>query len=175
MSNQPRRRRAEYFAQNDVPVPNVADTSVDEEEKNSALPDVGYALPLEPTPAVPARELLATNTGVRLACTMSAMMGLFALFLCWAEQESRVIRRFSVQSACLTALHAAVGLGALLFGGLLGGIPFVGLMVKLACLLAYIAALILLVVARVKLMQHAWQGVRFTLPATLEKIIHRYY
>lgn len=121
------------------------------------------------------RDVLATNTGVRLACTMAAMMGLFALFLCWAEQESRVIRRFSVQSVLLTALHAGLGLGALLISAVLGGIPYLGLMVTLICLLAYIAGLILLVIARVKLMHHAWQGVRFVLPTALEQIVRRYY
>ena len=51
------------------------------------------------------QPLLATNTGVRLACTMAAMLSPFALFLCWAERESRVIRRFAVQSAALAILH----------------------------------------------------------------------
>ena len=74
-------------------------------------------------PVPPGREVLATNTGVRLACTMATMIGLFAIFLCWAEKESRVIRRFSVQSACLTAVHAIVGAAALLIGALLGHIP----------------------------------------------------
>lgn len=121
------------------------------------------------------RDVLATNTGVRLACTMAAMMGLFALFLCWAEQESRVIRRFSVQSAALTALHAALGGMALLLSTLLGAIPFFGLMVTLLCLLGYIAGLILLLITRVRLMQRAWQGVRFALPAALERLVRRYY
>lgn len=122
----------------------------------------------------PARELLATNTGVRLACTMSAMLGLFAIFLCWAEQESRVIRHFSLQSACLTVLHALVGGAALVISLVLGAIPYVGLMVTLGCLLVYIAALIWLIFTRVRLMRCAWQGVRFLLPAALEKIIRRY-
>lgn len=174
MSSQPRRRRAEYFAEEAV------NELVSEQQPaagagEAARADALSAPPVPEVPMAPARDLVATNTGVRLACTMSAMMGLFALFLCWAEQESRVIRRFSVQSACLTALHAAAGGGALLICAVLGGIPYVGLMVKLVCLLAYIAALILLVVTRVKLMQHAWQGVRFSLPAALERIIHRYY
>lgn len=126
--------------------------------------------------AIPsARTVLATNTGVRLACTMAAMIGLFAIFLCWAEKESRVIRRFSVQSACLSAIHGAVGASALLISSLLAGIPFVGLMISLICLLVYIAVLILLVVTRVRLMQHAWQGVRFALPSALENMIARYY
>ena len=174
MNAQPRRRRAEYFAQETVnEAPPALQLAAEEAE---AVPDEApYAPAVPEMPVAPARDLVATNTGVRLACTMSAMMGFFALFLCWAEQESRVIRRFSVQSACLTVLHAAAGVTALVISVLLGGIPYMGLMVKLVCLLAYIAALILLVVARVKLMQHAWQGVRFSLPAALERIIHRYY
>lgn len=131
--------------------------------------------PLEDLPIPPPRDVLATNTGVRLACTMAAMMGLFALFLCWAEQESRVIRRFSVQSACLTALHAAVGVAALVISAVLGAVPYLGVMVTLLCLLGYIAALLMLVVERVRLMRCAWQGVRFMLPRALEGIISRFY
>lgn len=123
----------------------------------------------------PVKELLATNTGVRLACTMAAMVGLFAIFLCWAEKESRVIRRYAVQSAALTAAHAAVGGGALALNLLLGGIPFFGLMVTLLCLLVYIAVLIALIVVRIRMMEHAWQGVRFDLPAAAERRIARYY
>ena len=161
------------------PAPSVAPEIPPAED---ILPEPEPSAPPEP-PAHPAadapipqpRDVLATNTGVRLACTMAAMMGLFALFLCWAEQESRVIRRFSVQSALLTVAHAAFGVGALLISKLLGGIPFLGLMVTLLCLLGYIAGLILLLITRVRLMQHAWQGVRFALPPALERIIHRYY
>ena len=91
------------------------------------------AAPITDAPVPPGREVLATNTGVRLACTMAAMIGLFAIFLCWAEKESRVIRRFSVQSACLTAVHAAVGAAMLLLGMLLGRIPYVGVVYLLKC------------------------------------------
>ena len=35
--------------------------------------------------------------------------------------------------------------------------------------------LILLIFVRVKMMQHAWQGVRFTLPSGLERLLRRYY
>ncbi|MBQ2952773.1 MAG: hypothetical protein IJE07_04390 [Clostridia bacterium] len=138
-------------------------------------PDEAPPVPPEAAPAPAARDLMATNTGVRLACTMAAMMGLFALFLCWAEQESRVIRRFSVQSACLTALHVAAGVTALLLSGILGGVPYIGLMVTLLSMLGYIAALVLLVVVRLQLMRHAWQGVGYLLPPALERVISRYY
>ena len=169
MNLPPRNRRAgRMTGQNEAaprPVP-----PADPLPQEDAAPETPSEAPIPP-----ARDLLATNTGVRLACTMAAMMGLFALFLCWAEKESRVIRRFSVQSACLTALHALSAVAALLLSTLLGGIPYFGLVVTLLCLLAYMAALVLLVVVRVQLMRHAWEGVRFVLPPALEKIISRFY
>lgn len=120
------------------------------------------------------RETIATNTGIRLACAMSAMIGLFAIFLCWTEKESRVIRRFSVQSAALTIIHAAVMLCAVVISFLLGGVPYFGIMVTLVCWLIYIAMLIVLVCVRVKLMEHAWHGWKYDLPL-IENELHRFY
>lgn len=120
-------------------------------------------------------DVVATNTGVRLACAMAAMIGLFAIFLCWAEKESRVIRRFAVQSAAMTVLHAMVGLSALALGLLLGSVPYFGMMVTLMCWIAYIACLAALVFLRVRLMERAWQGRRFTFPAAVERLLKRYY
>lgn len=120
------------------------------------------------------QDVVATNTGVRLACTMAAMIGLFAIFLCWAEKESRVIRRFAVQSAALTVLHALIGAVVLAAGLLLGGIPYFGMMVTLMCWIVYIGALTALIVIRIRLMEHAWQGRRFGLPAA-ERMLERYY
>lgn len=120
-------------------------------------------------------DVVATNTGVRLACTMAAMIGLFAVFLCFAEKESRVIRRFAVQSAALTALHALVGCAALALGLLLDGIPYIGLMVTLMCWIGYIGCLAALIFLRVRLMDRAWQGRRFTFPAAAERLLKRYY
>lgn len=129
----------------------------------------------EDEPAAPAqRETIATNTGIRLACAMSAMIGLFAIFLCWTEKESRVIRRFSVQSAALTIVHAAVIIIALAVSFLLGSVPYFGMMVTLVCWLAYIALLIVLVCLRVRLMEHAWHGWKYELPL-LEKDLRRFY
>jgi len=133
------------------------------------------AEPVQEEHAPMAKGVLATNTGVRLACTMAAMIGLFAIFLCWAEKESRVIRRFAVQSAALTAMHVLTGVAAFILSAALGSIPYLGMMVTLICLLCYIAALILLIVVRVRLMERAWQGVRFDLPAGLERLLARYY
>lgn len=120
------------------------------------------------------QPLLATNTGVRLACTMAAMLSPFALFLCWAEQESRVIRRFAVQSAALLAIHL---LGGALLGVtslVVGRIPYLGFLLTLLGWLVYIALAVAAIILRVKLMERAWHGRRFDLPL-LEKIIRRFY
>lgn len=159
MSQPERRRRAEYFEQQDY----------------AAQAPEQPANVIDDAPVPPARDLLATNTGVRLACTMSAMIGLFALFLCWAEKDSRVIRRFSVQSAALTAVHAAAAVLALVISWILGGIPYFGLMASLVCLLGYVAVLILVILLRVQLMKFAWQGVRCVLPVRIEKLLSRFY
>lgn len=120
------------------------------------------------------QPLLATNTGVRLACTMAAMLSPFAVFLCWAEQESRVIRRFAVQSAALAALHLC---GAALLGIislLVGSVPYFGFLMTLMGWLIYIAVALAALFLRVRLMERAWHGRKFDLPL-LERSIRRYY
>lgn len=120
------------------------------------------------------QPLLATNTGVRLACTMAAMLSPFALFLCWAERESRVIRRFAVQSAALAILHL---MGAGIIGGIclmVGSIPYLGFLMTLMGWMVYIAIALVILYLRVKLMERAWHGRRFDLPL-LERIVARFY
>lgn len=109
-------------------------------------------------------ELIATNNTVKLTCTLAAMMSLFALFLCFAEKQSRAIRTYSVQSVALTALHLAAGAVLLAVGGLLGGIPLLGFLIRLACWIVYIAVLVAACVIRVRMMFAAWNGYRFDLP-----------
>ena len=120
------------------------------------------------------QEQLATNTGVRLACTMAAMCSLFAAFLCWAERESRVIRRFAVQSAALLVVHVLLAAMLAGVGFVCSAVPYFGFLVSLTCWLVYIAAVIVLLAFRFRLMECAWHGRRFDLPL-LEKIIRKYY
>ena len=117
---------------------------------------------------------LATNTGVRLACTMAAMFSPFAAFLCWAERDSRVIRRFAVQSAALLAVHVLCAALLASVGFLCSGVPYFGFLVSLICWLFYIAAVIVLLAFRFRLMECAWHGRRFNVPL-LEKLLSRYY
>ena len=120
------------------------------------------------------QPLLATNTGVRLACTMAAMLSPFAVFLCWAEKDSRVIRTFAVQSSALLCMHL---FGVMILGLLsliVGSIPYLGFLLNLLGWLIYVAIALFAIYLRVKLMAHAWHGRRFALPI-LERIIRRFY
>ena len=120
------------------------------------------------------QQLLATNTGVRLACTMAAMFSPFAFFLCWAEKESRVIRRFAVQSAALAAMHLCGGAVLGLVSLLVGSVPYFGFLMRLLGWLIYIAVALVVLIIRVKLMEHAWHGRRLDLPL-MERLLRKYY
>ena len=109
-------------------------------------------------------EIMATNRTIRLSCTLAAMIGFFGLFLCFAEHESRAIRHFAVQSAALMAVQAVCGLVLLIIGSLFSAIPLMGFVVRLLCWLAFIAAVVVALVIRVRMMLLAWNGVRFDLP-----------
>ena len=125
-------------------------------------------------PAEDDHPLLATNTGVRLACTMAAMLSPFAVFLCWAEKESRAIRRFAVQSSALLVVHL---LGAAVLGLitlLVGSVPYFGFLMKLTGWLIYTAVALVVLFFRVRLMERAWHGRKFSLPM-LERLLSRYY
>ena len=131
-----------------------------------------YGEPERTTRVPPQPEVIATNTAIRLTCTLCAMCGLLAIFMCWAEKESRAIRHFAVQSAAVTGLHLLCGLMLFLVSGLLGAIPFLGFLLTMVCWLTYIALLVVIVVVRARMMLHAWRGIRFTIPGlwrTLER------
>lgn len=137
-------------------------------EKHQEQHDILTFLPEENQP------LLATNTGVRLACTMAAMLSPFALFLCWAEKESRVIRRFAVQSTALAAMHLLGGAALGIISFLVGSVPYFGFLMTLMGWLIYIAVALVTLFLRVKLMERAWRGRKFNLPL-IERLIGRYY
>ena len=136
--------------------------------------DDGYGEPKRATRVPPQPEVIATNTAIRLTCTLCAMCGLLAVFMCWAEKESRAIRHFAVQSTAVSALHLFCALALFLISGLLGGIPFLGFLLTMVCWLLYIALLVVIVVVRARMMLHAWRGIRFTIPG-LWRAIERFY
>ena len=128
----------------------------------------------EPVRVKPQPEVIATNTAIRLTCTLCAMCGLLAVFMCWAEKESRAIRHFAVQSSAVSALHILIAAILLLVAKLLGGVPFLGFLLTMVCWLLYFALLVAVVAVRVRMMLHAWRGVRFTLPG-LWRMLERFY
>lgn len=119
-------------------------------------------------------EIVATNRTVQLACTLAAMMPMFALFLIFAEKKSRAMRHFSLQSVGLTLCHAAIGIVLLVVNAVFGGIPFLGFLLNLVTWIVYIGAVIVMLILRIRMMFLAWQGVKFTLPlvgSMLERLI----
>ena len=121
-------------------------------------------------------EIIATNGTVKLTCLLAAFCSLLALFFLFAEKRSRAVRFCSVQSLSIAAAHLLGGTVLLLLGSLLGGIPFLGFLITLVCWLAYIALIVVCVVFRVRLMNAAYQGIKFTVPvvgAKLEQLLNR--
>lgn len=120
-----------------------------------------------------AREIIATNRTVLLTCTLAAMISLFGLFLCFAEKRSRAIRHFAGQSAALLAVHAVLALILFALGSLLGSLPLIGILLRGLCLVVYLAALMVIIVLRIRMMFFAYQGICFTLPVVGERVSQR--
>lgn len=140
-------------------------------ERNVTSPEQQDILSFLPEENQP---LIATNTGVRLACTMAAMLSPLAVFLCWAERESRVIRMFAVQSTALLALHMLGGAILGIISLIVGSIPYLGFLLTLAGWLIYIAVAVMVLYLRIKLMERAWHGRKFDIPL-LERLIRKFY
>lgn len=120
-----------------------------------------------------AREIIATNRTVLLTCTLAAMISLFGLFLCFAEKRSRAIRHFAGQSAALMGIHALLALILFALASLLGSLPLIGIVLRGLCLVVYLAALLVIIVLRIRMMFFAYQGIRFTLPVVGERVSQR--
>ena len=130
--------------------------------------------PVEPKPRQDkAEEILSTEAVVKLICTLAAMMPLFSLFLIFAEKKSRAIRHYALQSVGLTVCHMVVGGVLLAVNAVFGGIPYLGFLMNLVLWIVYIAAAIVMLVVRIRMMFVAWQGGRFTLPV-IGNMLERY-
>ena len=154
--------------------PSYEDVPYEDVPYEEAPYEESYEEPERTTRVPPQPEVIATNSAIRLTCTLCAMIGLLAVFMCWAEKESRAIRHFAVQSAAVMALHLFCALLLFLISGLLGGIPFLGFLLTMVCWLCYLALLVVIVVVRARMMLHAWRGIRFTIPGlwrTLERFV----
>lgn len=115
-------------------------------------------------------ELLSTSQAINLTTTLASLSALFALFLCFADQRSHAVRRFSIQSVGLGALHLAAGMACWILSALLGWIPLLGYIAYLLMIVVFIAVCALVLVLRVKMMLHAYRGVAYALPVVGQKL-----
>jgi len=110
------------------------------------------------------RAVISTSQAVNLTSTIASLSALFALFLCFADQRSRAIRRFSVQSVGLGAIHLGAGMACWILSALLGWIPVLGYYLYLLCVVSFWAASLLVLLLRVRMMFFAYRGLAFELP-----------
>lgn len=115
-------------------------------------------------------EIVATNRMVLLTCTLAAMLPPFALFLFFAEKKSRAIRHFAIQSLALTVCHIALAVVLMVVNAIFGAIPYLGFLLNLTLWIVYIAAAIVMLILRVRMMFFAWRGARFVLPVIGHKL-----
>lgn len=109
-------------------------------------------------------EIISTSQAVNLTSTIASLSALFALFFCFADQRSRAVRRFSVQSVGLGALHLLLGMVVWILCEVLGWIPLIGSVLRGLLLLVLTVATIAVIVLRVRMALHAYRGEAHVLP-----------
>ena len=109
-------------------------------------------------------EIISTSQAVNLTSTIALLSALFALFFCFADQRSRAVRRFSVQSVGLGAIHLLLGMVIWILCEVLGWIPLIGSVLRGLLLLVLTLATILVIVLRVRMALHAYRGEAHVLP-----------
>ena len=109
-------------------------------------------------------EIISTSQAVNLTSTIASLSALFALFFCFADQRSRAVRRFSVQSVGLGAIHLLLGMVIWILCEVLGWIPLIGSVLRGLLLLVLTLATILAIVLRVRMALHAYRGEAHVLP-----------
>ncbi len=115
-------------------------------------------------------EIISTSQAVNLTSTIAALSALAALFLCFADQRSRAVRRFAVQSVGLGALHIAAGMICWILSAALGWVPLVGYLFYVLMIIVFVACTALVVIFRVRMMLHAYRGEAFVLPVIGETL-----
>ena len=109
-------------------------------------------------------EIISTSQAVNLTSTIASLSALFALFFCFADQRSRAVRRFSVQSVGLGAIHLLLGMVIWILCEILGWIPLVGSVLRGLLLLVLTVATVIVIILRVRMALHAYRGEAHVLP-----------
>ena len=113
--------------------------------------------------------IISTNLTINLICTLGAMSGPLGLFLYFADKRSQAVRRYAVQSSALFFVYVVVAILCYVLGALLGVIPILGGIFKTIFNLVWAAVTIVDIVARVKMMLHAYAGEAYVLPVIGEQ------
>lgn len=108
--------------------------------------------------------LISTNSVINLTCTLCAMSGALGLFFCFADKRSQAVRRYAVQSTALLFVYAIASVACYVIGAVLGVLPFMGGMLRAALQLVWAVLTVLNLVARIKMMFHAYAGEAYVLP-----------
>ncbi|GHV25836.1 hypothetical protein FACS18948_0130 [Clostridia bacterium] len=108
--------------------------------------------------------VISNNPVVNLTATAASASFLIALFLCFADQRSRTIRRYAVQSVGLGMIWIVFTLVMWIIGALLGVIPFIGGALSLVCWIVVALSALGAAVLRVRMMFGAYRGLAYKLP-----------
>lgn len=109
-------------------------------------------------------DVISTSQAINLTTTLASASLLFSIFLLFADQRSRAVRRYAVQSVGLGVLHVAVALLCWIVSLLIGWAPLIGALVRLILRLVLLAFSALALVLRVRMMYSAYRGVAWVLP-----------
>lgn len=117
------------------------------------------------TQQTPASNVISTSQAINLTCTLASLSTLFALFLCFADQRSRAVRRYAVQSVGLGVLHIAAGMACWILSAVLGWIPLAGYYLYILLVAAFIVVSVFVLTLRIRLMFNAYRGLAYVLPS----------
>ncbi|MDR2505649.1 MAG: hypothetical protein LBD16_06040 [Oscillospiraceae bacterium] len=112
--------------------------------------------------------IISNNPVVNLTATAASASFLSGLFLCFADQRSRTIRRFAVQSAGLGLIFIVAEILVWIFGALFSVIPYVGGVLTGLAIAAGAIVLLITLYFRVRMMFAAYRGVAYVLPVVGE-------
>ncbi|GHU70349.1 hypothetical protein AGMMS49992_02530 [Clostridia bacterium] len=121
-------------------------------------------------PEAPSGTIISNNPVVNLTATIAALSFLAGLFLCFADQHSRTVRRYSVQSVGLGAVWIAFAMVIWILALLVSYIPFIGGALEIIFYIIAGAGTLVCIVTRVRMMFSAYRGLAYVLPLVGETL-----
>ena len=152
----------------------------DEQEEGTVYEQPVYEQPVyeapydpygTPEPQEPPRPtILSTNMTVNLICTLASMLGVFGLFLYFADKRSHAVHRYAVQSTGLLAVVVFASLLLWVCSLAFAWIPLLGWILAAIFNVANLVVVCGSVVLRVRMMLHAYRGEAYVLPVIGERL-----